>query len=340
MKDIPFFSIIIPTRNRAVYLERAIRCLLQQSFVNFEIIICDNDSSDKTNESVLKFSDSRIIYIKNKSDIGWIKNIENGISNANGKYILLHGDDDFILHDDVLDNTHKLIDESGYGYIRLNYIRQSRNEKKLINYFKNIFTDASLFSNSSNEKIISFLSSSEPFFITGILFKNIKNEDTTMINSELAPWFKYIFTVTKRYGGYVVSRYCFVASWSRNNGSYYLITNGQFQFESYFKEVCKLVSKNYYRLFLESQLNIVIILLPAAKLYTNYKNLYFYAKRIMYLAPKYKKAIKFWVYFIIAFIAPKLLLSWYRSYRENKTKGYKIDYVEKIMERIIYLNSW
>ena len=55
----PFFSIVIPTRNRADTLKYTIKTILNQDFQDYEIIICNNNSVDDTEEIVKKFSDKR-----------------------------------------------------------------------------------------------------------------------------------------------------------------------------------------------------------------------------------------------------------------------------------------
>ena len=44
----PFFSIILPTYNRAHYLERAIKSILFQDYVDWELLIIDDASTDNT----------------------------------------------------------------------------------------------------------------------------------------------------------------------------------------------------------------------------------------------------------------------------------------------------
>src|SRR5262249_39882767 len=51
----PFFSIIIPTYNRDKKLLRALQSLNRQSFLNFEVLVCDDGSTDKTRELVDQF---------------------------------------------------------------------------------------------------------------------------------------------------------------------------------------------------------------------------------------------------------------------------------------------
>ena len=90
----PFFSVIIPTYNRAKYLPKAINSVLTQSFSDLELIIIDDASIDDTSKLVKRFIDPRIIYIKNKSNQERSISRNIGVDNSKGKYIcFLDGDD-------------------------------------------------------------------------------------------------------------------------------------------------------------------------------------------------------------------------------------------------------
>ena len=66
----PELSIIIPTYNRGYLLRRAVESVLKQSFQDFEIIIIDDGSTDKTEEVVKSFSAPNIKYIKFEKNKG------------------------------------------------------------------------------------------------------------------------------------------------------------------------------------------------------------------------------------------------------------------------------
>jgi len=108
----PFFSVIIPTHNRAHMLPKAIESVLKQTFANLELIIVDDGSTDNTMEVVKSYSDGRIRYV-------WQENLErsnarnNGIKNAVGKYICFLDSDDYYLDDrlELLFNKIKLLNE-------------------------------------------------------------------------------------------------------------------------------------------------------------------------------------------------------------------------------------
>ena len=58
--NLPFFSIIIPTRNRSETLYYSVLTVLNQSFSDFEIIISDNSEDNLTIILVSKIKDKRI----------------------------------------------------------------------------------------------------------------------------------------------------------------------------------------------------------------------------------------------------------------------------------------
>jgi len=62
---VPFFSVIIPTYNRANFLEETLLSVLKQSFQDFEVLIIDDGSTDNTKEIVKEFilRDKRFNYI-------------------------------------------------------------------------------------------------------------------------------------------------------------------------------------------------------------------------------------------------------------------------------------
>ena len=59
-------SIIIPTHNRHALVMRAIDSILNQSYKNFELLIVDDGSTDKTEDAIRLYSDKRIKYIQTK----------------------------------------------------------------------------------------------------------------------------------------------------------------------------------------------------------------------------------------------------------------------------------
>lgn len=106
----PFFTIIIPTYNRVNFLKIAVESLLAQNFTDYQIIIIDDGSSDKTQALIKKYQDVRIkYYYQNNQGPAAARNL--GIKKAKGQYICFLDSDDRFRHD-KLAITYKYIEEN------------------------------------------------------------------------------------------------------------------------------------------------------------------------------------------------------------------------------------
>jgi len=59
-----FFSVVVPTYNRADLITKTLQSLLCQQYTNYEIIVVDDGSTDNTEAAVKSLDNRRIIYIK------------------------------------------------------------------------------------------------------------------------------------------------------------------------------------------------------------------------------------------------------------------------------------
>lgn len=80
-------SVIVPVRNGEKCVARCIESILSQTFENFELIMVDDASSDRTSEIINGFKDERIKYIVNKEWRGIAATRNAGIKRASGKYV-------------------------------------------------------------------------------------------------------------------------------------------------------------------------------------------------------------------------------------------------------------
>lgn len=90
----PKVSLCIPTYNRANFLVYAVESVLHQTYTDFELIICDDGSTDNTASVVSQWNDPRIRYIKHPANIGRSKNMRSGFEGSNGTYFIKFDDDD------------------------------------------------------------------------------------------------------------------------------------------------------------------------------------------------------------------------------------------------------
>ncbi len=86
----PFFSVLLPTKNRSEILPGAIRSVLAQTFGDFELIVSDNDDSpEKTRDAVATFSDPRIRYVRTPGNLAMHQNWDNAFLHATGRFVLV-----------------------------------------------------------------------------------------------------------------------------------------------------------------------------------------------------------------------------------------------------------
>lgn len=88
------FSVIIPLYNKENYIEKAIQSVINQSNIDFEIIIIDDCSTDLSYEIAEKFISEKIIVIKHIKNKGLSASRNTGILNSKGKYITFLDADD------------------------------------------------------------------------------------------------------------------------------------------------------------------------------------------------------------------------------------------------------
>ncbi|MBI2086874.1 MAG: glycosyltransferase family 2 protein [Candidatus Zambryskibacteria bacterium] len=93
----PKISVILPVLNGEKYLSEAIRSILDQTLADFELIIINDGSMDKTEEIIKSFKDPRIVYINNSKNLGLAASYNKGIEVARGKYIARMDADDVSL---------------------------------------------------------------------------------------------------------------------------------------------------------------------------------------------------------------------------------------------------
>ena len=110
--NFPFFSIIIPTYNREKQISETIQSVLNQNFVDFELLIIDNQSQDRTKEIVTSFNDERIQFYQNDQNYERCYSRNRGIQLSRGAYVLLLDSDD-LFEPDHLSNWHQFILSSG-----------------------------------------------------------------------------------------------------------------------------------------------------------------------------------------------------------------------------------
>lgn len=165
-----FFSIIIPLYNKEKFIEATLNSIFAQTYIDFEIIIINDGSTDNSEQKVLQYTDSRIrYYSKENGGASSARNL--GISYANSDYItFLDADDYWYPHflETMYTNIQKFPAEqvfaaaieiaSSMQVFAARYSVQLSNECEVVDYFESskkesiIWTSCAVFHKSVFEK--------------------------------------------------------------------------------------------------------------------------------------------------------------------------------------------
>lgn len=135
-------SICIPTYNRAKALDGNLKALNKQvsgKNLPLELMVSDNCSSDETSTVVNKYIEEGmpINYIRNTINLGMDGNFAQCYRKATGKYVLVLGDDDYLI-DGMLEKLLDYLKNGDYGLVHL----KTNSQTKIL---EEEFTDSTLF---------------------------------------------------------------------------------------------------------------------------------------------------------------------------------------------------
>ncbi len=123
------FSILVPIYNTEIYLEKCINSILKQTYVDFELILINDGSTDNCGSicDYYKNIDKRIKVInKHNSGVSSTKNI--GINNSIGEYIVFVDSDDYI-EKNFLEVISKEIELQEYDMIFFGFKEETEDNK-------------------------------------------------------------------------------------------------------------------------------------------------------------------------------------------------------------------
>lgn len=156
----PKITVIMPVYNGERYLREAIESILTQTFTDFEFIIIDDGSIDRTWSFLSEYAikDHRIVLIQNHENIGLTKSLNKGLQTAGGAYIARQDADDISAPErlekqaEYLDanpetglvgTAYHLIDESG-NYVSTNHPELNDTAIRWRMLFRNAFIHTSV----------------------------------------------------------------------------------------------------------------------------------------------------------------------------------------------------
>ncbi len=113
----PFFSIIIPALNEEFYIVKLLQCLEKQTYKNFEVIVCDGASDDKTVKVSRDFSNKLpglTVVASDKRNLSYQRNL--GAKKATGSYLVFF-DADVAIPQDYLEKIYRVIKDSNAKFL-------------------------------------------------------------------------------------------------------------------------------------------------------------------------------------------------------------------------------
>ena len=167
-------SVAMATYNGERFIAEQLESILNQTYKNIEVIVCDDASSDATVSILKAFAqkDARVRLIENKSNLGYVKNFEKAISLCRGEYIALADQDDIwmeeklaILKEEIgsaslIHSDAYLIDANGnvFSHSYTQYERKYLHPKNIVELiFNPAVTGCSvLFTKALQKKILPF----------------------------------------------------------------------------------------------------------------------------------------------------------------------------------------
>ena len=105
----PKISVCIPTFNRSHFLPFAIDSVFAQTIADWELIVCDDGSTDATPELMARYCDPRVRYLRHDRNVGKSNNMRSGFEAASGEYFIKFDDDDRLMPD-FLEKTSAILD--------------------------------------------------------------------------------------------------------------------------------------------------------------------------------------------------------------------------------------
>ncbi|MCZ7530361.1 MAG: glycosyltransferase family 2 protein [Acidimicrobiia bacterium] len=113
----PRVTVLIPTYNRARFLEQSIASVLDQSFEHLVLHVSDDASTDDTPDVVASFADPRLSYTRQAENIGMLGNFNAGIEVVDTEYVAILNDDDLLLPGGLAAAVNALDEHVSAGFV-------------------------------------------------------------------------------------------------------------------------------------------------------------------------------------------------------------------------------
>jgi glycosyltransferase involved in cell wall biosynthesis len=238
----PFFTIIIPTFNRAHTLNKALDSVAQQTFTDWECIVIDDGSTDNTKQLLSKYiaNNDRFRYIfQENAERSVARN--NGIRNASGKYICFLDSDDRYFKDNL---------ENWCQFLKKNNFPKNFSYCDLIIEENNTLTKSTLPFATDNKFDFIFTNPIVPARVClhNSLLKNTLFEEYISVGEDVTLWLKILLKTDVLYSPHFGVNYYLHEGNSINpkNPSALKMYNGFMTFFNKYPELKNKISQSLY----------------------------------------------------------------------------------------------
>lgn len=297
-------TVCIPTYNRANLVNIALNSVIKQDYKKINILVIDNNSTDRTEKIVRSIKDKRIQYFKNKINLGFPGNLQRCFDLTKTKYLIFLADDDIFLQGAI----HKLVD------------LMEKNPKCVIGrpadyrFFNEKMYPDIIDRQSSNKVILKkgeqAISKSLDYSIgafSGLIIRKgntkIQIRSRGLLNSLIEPLF-----ILLKNGDFVYCPEVLVGLRCHNNLAYEIYRNSSYSRELFplydklikNKQTLKEIKNNFLKTSVSDFLNI--------RLYGNRIGIINETKYILENNPLMLLSLKFIVFFTLSLLLPKSLI--------------------------------
>ena len=160
MKDNLLFSIIIPIYNVQNYLTTCIRSVINQDFIDYELILIDDGSTDNSEKICDEYAkNNKHIYVIHKENTGSSDSRNVGLNKALGKYIIFLDSDDYWCRNDALSKLASTIKQSEPDIVFLKNILYFEKINKYLHPYTKY--DRKQIKNQTKENVLKYMIESQ-----------------------------------------------------------------------------------------------------------------------------------------------------------------------------------
>lgn len=122
MTKIPKVSVLMPVYNGERYLAQAVESILNQTFTDFEFVILDDCSTDSTPAILDRYTDSRIVRLRNDTNLGITRSLNRLLDSARGEYLARMDADDIAYPDRLAKQVAQMDADPQLGLLGTRYV--------------------------------------------------------------------------------------------------------------------------------------------------------------------------------------------------------------------------